>query len=170
MPSRPPSVIDTHVAKFPEPQRVALLKMRDVVAGLLPGAEQVLAWGMPAFRVDGDAVLGFEGFKNHNSLFPMSGGVISQLQRELAKYDVTKGTIHFPVDKPIPATILRKVITTRIAEINDSYPRKSGEFKHFYANGFLESKGRMKDGERRGTWSWYRKDGSLIKVTKESGR
>ena len=162
------SVIDTHLHKFPPAQAAALLKMRDAVARMLPGAEQVLAWGMPAFRIDGDAVLGFEGFKNHNSLFPMSGGVIARLQRELAGYEVTKGTTHFPLGKPIPVSILRVVVTTRIAEINDSYPRKSGEFKEFYSNGFLKAKGRMKDGQRRGTWSRYRRDGSLVEVTKES--
>lgn len=162
------TVIDTHVQKFPPAQAAALLKVRDAVVRMLPGGQQVLAWGMPTFRIDGDAVLGFEGFKNHNSLFPMSGGVIERLQRELAGYEVTKGTIHFPVDKPMPVSILRVVVTTRIAEINDSYPRTSGEFKEFYANGFLKAKGRMKDGQRRGTWSRYRKDGSLTEMRKES--
>lgn len=158
------TVIDLHVAKFPPAQAAALLAVRDAAVRQLPGAEQVLAWGMPALRVDGDAVLGFEGFRKHNSLFPMSGAVVAQLAGDLGGYEVTKGAVHFDLDRPIPASIIRLVSRTRLAEINASYPKKSGETKAFFDNGFVKFQGRMKDGEMHGAWRWYRKDGTVMRT------
>ena len=168
MASTSTDVITAHVAKLPSEQRAALLATRDIVAKALPAAEQSLAWGMPAFRIDGDAVLCFDGFKKHNSLFPMSGAVIEELSGELADFEVSKGTIHFDRDRPMPARLLRTIVAMRVKEIGLSYPRKSGEFKGFYANGQLKVRGRMKGDERRGTWTWFAKDGSVQKIVRES--
>ncbi len=155
--------------KFPPAQRAALLAVRDVAVRALPGATQVLAYGMPALRLGGpkgDGVLAFDGFTKHNSLFPMSGGVISQCSLELADFDVSKGTIHFALDQPFPAQLLKRVAAIRLAEINASYPRASGETKAFYAGGQLKYRGRMKEGFRHGAWEFFRVDGTL----KRAGR
>ena len=121
---------------------------------------------MPTFRIDGEAVVCYEGFRRHNSLFPMSGSVIAELGDALDGYEVTKGTIHFAREEPFPARLLRRLIALRVSDINDGFPKRSGEFKHFFANGVLESRGRVRDGEMHGGWEWFRKDGTL----KRSGR
>jgi uncharacterized protein YdhG (YjbR/CyaY superfamily) len=154
--------IARHLAKFPPPQRRALTATRASILTLLPGAEEVLAWGMPSYRVDGDLVLSFSGFTDHNSLFP-GAGVVEEMRRRFPRYPTTKGTLHLPRDQPPPVSVLRAVIQARIREINAGYPKASGVAKAFYDNGFLKYRGRMKDGDRHGEWVFYRRDGSPLR-------
>lgn len=158
------SQIDVELIRFPAAQRQALEEVRAVLVAALPGAEEVIAWGMPSLRIDGDLVVSYQGFRKHNSLFPSSSAVFEELAGELDRYTVTKGSIHFDLEKPLPATLTRKIIRVRLAEINASYPRKSGENKCFYPNGFLKYRGRMKNDAMHGKWEWYRKDGSLMRT------
>ncbi len=156
--------VDLELLRFPEGQRQALEAVRAVLVATLPGAEEVIAWGMPSLRIDGDLVVSYQGFKKHNSLFPSSSAVFDELVGELDRYTVTKGSIHFELEKPLPATLIRKIVRVRLAEINASYPRKSGETKCFYSNGFLKYRGRMKNDAMHGKWEWFRKDGSLMRA------
>ena len=155
--------VTARLARFPDGQRAALEAVRTGIRRALPQAQECLAWGMPAFRIDGEAVICFDGFRRHNSLFPMSGTVIDELGDALDGYVVTKGTIHFPLETPFPAPLLRRLLAIRIDDINAGFPKRSGEMKHFYANGVLQSRGRMKDGELHGAWEWFRKDGSIMR-------
>lgn len=155
------SPIDTAVAKFPPPQRAALLAMRDTLVALLPSATQEIAWGMPTFKIEGIGVASFFGFTAHNSLFPYDGEVVSFAESK--GYEVTKGGIHFDRDRPVPAPLLRQMVRMRIDSINASFPKKSGESKEFYANGQLKASGKIKDGELHGAWSWFRKDGTIMR-------
>ena len=153
----------------PPAQQRALLATYEAVAKALPGANQGIAWGMPAFRVGKDYLMCIAGFKNHNSLFP-GGGVSTRLKNELKEYTVTKGTIHFDPEKPFPAPLLKKILKARIAEINESYPKASGAMAEYYDNGFMKLEGKLKDGKRNGTWKFYKRDGSLQKtVTYKNG-
>ena len=156
-------VVTAQLAALPDTQRTALTRVRDTVRAALPQGVECLAWGMPSIRIDGVAVICYQGFRKHNSLFPMSGSVIAQLGDALSPFEVTKGTIHFPLDRAFPAPLLRRIVALRIDDINAGYPKKSGEMKHFYANGVLQSRGRMKDGELHGAWEWFRKDGTPMR-------
>ena len=156
-------VIERQIKGLPPEQRLVLLQLRDRLQELLPGAEEGIAWGMPAFKNAGVTFICFQGFSKHNSIFPMSALVAGRLKQELSAYSTSKGTIQFERDKSFPKPLLRKIIETRMEEINDSYPRKSGEYLHFYSNGFLQSKGRYKGEVMHGKWEWYRKDGSLMR-------
>lgn len=158
------SVIEKQVKGFPPEQRAVLLKMRDLLLEIMPGADETIAWGMPALEISGVTVLCFHGFKKHNSLFPMSGAVSKELADELSVYSTSKGTIQFDLHKAMPKSLLRKIVALRIQEINEGYPKKNGEYLHFHSNGALHSKGRYKGGERHGKWEWYRKDGTLLKA------
>ena len=155
--------ITAGLAEFDEPQRKALTRVRETIRAALPQGVEGLSWGMPSIRIDGVAVVCYQGFRRHNSLFPMSGSVIEQLGDALAKFEVTKGTIHFPLDTAFPAPLLRRIIALRVDDINAGYPKKSGEMKHFYGNGVLQSRGRMKGGVLHGSWEWFRKDGTLMR-------
>lgn len=156
------AAIRDHLAAFPPPQRRALETIRASLRKLLPGADEVVAWGMPSYRIDGDLVLSFSGFAEHNSLFP-GAGVVKAMRTALPNYDTTKGTIHLPRDTSPPLAALRTVVRARIDEINDAYPKSSGVTKAFYDNGFLKHRGRIKDGEMHGAWEFYRRDGSLLR-------
>lgn len=137
--------------------------VRATIRGALPQADEGLAWGMPTFRIDGDAVVCFEGFKKHNSLFPMSGSVVERLAKELAGFEVSKGTIQFAADRAFPPPLLRRIVRMRVDDLNASYPKKSGEFKEFYTDGVLKARGRMKGDAMHGAWEWFRKDGTMMR-------
>lgn len=155
--------IEALMSHFPPAQREALDRTRQTVERLLPGAVEVVAWQMPTYRVGPANVLSVYGFSRHNSVFPHSGTVFTQLADQLSDYTVTKGTIHFAVDKPFPAKLLREIVRVRLNEINASYPKPNGEFLEFYDNGRLKSKGRMRGEAMVGSWEWFRRDGSKLR-------
>ena len=87
--------IDDHLARFGPEQRRALEAVRSVIRATPPAATEVISYGIPTFKVDGVAVIGFDGFTRHNSLFPYSSQVAVTFEGELAGYVRTKGSIHF---------------------------------------------------------------------------
>jgi len=160
------TVIDDHLARFDDAQQGALLATVTTIRRALPGATEVISYGMPTFKVDGPkgiAAIGLDGFTQHNSLFPYSGLVLRQLADDLARYEGTKGSIHFDRDRPFPAPLLKRILTVRMTEINAGYPTKSGVSKEFYTNGFLKASGKIKDGEMHGAWRWFRRDGTVMR-------
>ena len=156
---------DEYLAAQPEPQRSTLRAVAASLRRILPGAQECISYGMPAFKVDGTAVAGFAGFKAHCSYFPHSGSVIPQHLAELAAFDADAGTLRFPVDKPPSTAVLRKLVVTRLQLESEHEPR-GGKVRSFYDNGFLQSKGGMRNGAMHGEWAWYRKDGSLMRTGK----
>ena len=108
--------ITAHLKKFDKPQRDALQAVRLTIAEVLPKAEEVIKYGIPTFTVNGKGIFGFDGFKNHNSLFPYSGSFNEQFKEELKGYEQTKSSIHFPIDKPFPKTLLKKLVKARLKQ------------------------------------------------------
>lgn len=152
--------VRTAFARFAPPQRTALTSTWELAIAKLTGAEQCIAWGMPTLRIDGDLVLSMDGFSAHNSVFP-GPGVIERLGDKLSGLTVTKGTIHFDRDAAMKPAVLNAIIAARIEEINASYPKSNGQFKDFYANGFLKAVGKMKADQMHGAWKWFRRDGTI---------
>ena len=155
--------ITQHLKKFDKEQRAALTLLREQVLLELPTAEEVIKYGIPTFTIEGVPVLGFDGYKAHNSIFPYSGSINALMEKELAKYEQTKGSIHFPLNKPIPLALVRKLIKVKIAYINASYPSRAGEYLEFYGNGVLKAKGKMRQEKMHGYWEWFRKDGTKLR-------
>ncbi len=155
--------VTKYLKRFDADQRAALESVRSVVVKALPAGEEVIAWSMPSIRISGVLVLGYAGFKNHNTIFPGVGAPFEGFGPEVEKYRASKGALKFDRDKPFPAALLRKIIKFRIAEINESFPKKSGEFKEFYTSGQLKAEGKMTKGELHGSWKWYRADGTLMR-------
>src|SRR5215211_4038102 len=91
--------------RLEEPKRSTLTRLRDTIMSIVPDAEQTISYGMPAFRLRGKTVAGFAAFKNHLSYLPHSGSVIPQLGKELEGYTSTSGSLHFPVDQPLPEAL-----------------------------------------------------------------
>lgn len=84
---------------------------------IIPDAEQVISYRVPAFRVRGKTVAGFAAFWDHLSYLPYSGSVLTQLADELKRYTMTKSALHFPVDRPLPRTVVKKLIEVRLGEV-----------------------------------------------------
>ena len=102
--------------RFEEPQRDALRRLRRTILEIVPEAEQVISYGLPAFRVRGQTVAGFAAFKAHLSYLPFSGSILGQLADELDGYKMTKSSLHFPVDRPLPKELVKKLIALRLAD------------------------------------------------------
>ncbi len=108
--------IDAYLDALEEPKRTTLALLRDTIMAIVPDAEQGISYGMPAFKLQGRTIAGFAAFKNHLSYLPHSGSVIPQLAKETEGYASTKGSLHFPIDKPLPKTLVRKLLTVRMEE------------------------------------------------------
>jgi uncharacterized protein YdhG (YjbR/CyaY superfamily) len=116
--SRAEDPIAAHLATLPQPQRDTLSALRTTLRELLPDAAESLSYNMPCFKVDGVAVAGFDGFKSHCSYFPHSGNVVGQITGVPEWCTVaSKGTLQFPVDRPLPKTLVRKLVQARLREI-----------------------------------------------------
>lgn len=108
--------VDRYLDALPEPKRSTLLQLRDTIARLLPEAEEGISYGMPAFILDGRVVAGFAAFTRHLSYLPHSGSVLTELSDDLAGYRFTKGSLHFPVDRPLPEGLVRKLLSVRLRQ------------------------------------------------------
>ena len=129
------ALVDKHLKQFEISQRAILQNLREMIAAELPTATETIKYGIPTFVIEGIGIIGYDGYKKHNSLFPYSGSTTSLLKAELAQYEQTKGSIHFAIDKRFPKPLLKKIIKVRIQQLNASFPKKTGEFLDFYGNG-----------------------------------
>ena len=155
--------VAAHLRKFPPVQRKILVDLREYIESRLPASTQVIKYGIPTFLIEGVPVIGFDGFKNHNSIFPYSGSFNTRLREELKNYEQTKGSIHFEVEKSIPKLLVKKILDERIKQINAMYPKKSGEYLEFYSNGLLKARGKYKKNKLHGDWKWFRKTGAIMR-------
>jgi len=115
MARRIPADVKKYYDNAPSPQRETMLEMRERILSIIPKAEEVVSYGMPAFRLDGVVVAGVLANKRHVGYYPFSGSILRLFPEELAKFTTTKSAIHVPVDKPLTKTLLTKLIKARIA-------------------------------------------------------
>ena len=112
-----PQTIDEFLAEMSTDKRATLEKLRKAIRSIVPKAEECITYGVAAFRLNGKPIAGFAAATNHCSYFPMSAKTIVTLKNDLKNYDTSKGAIRFAVDKPLPVTLIRKLIKTRMVEI-----------------------------------------------------
>jgi uncharacterized protein YdhG (YjbR/CyaY superfamily) len=110
--------VDRYLRGLEEPMRSTLQTLRETILEIVPDAEQVISYRVPAFRVGGKTVAGFAAFKDHLSYLPYSGSVIGPLADELDGYTMTKNALPFPVDRPLPKALVKKLIRARLAEVD----------------------------------------------------
>ena len=106
--------IDEYIAQFPEEVQVLLEKMRTIIHKAAPKAEEAITYGISTFKTNGNLVH-FGGYKSQIGFYPAPSG-IGAFKKELAKYEGSKGTIRFPLDKPLPVTLITQVIKFRVAK------------------------------------------------------
>jgi uncharacterized protein YdhG (YjbR/CyaY superfamily) len=112
-----PNEIDRYLAGLDEPQRSTLEALRTSILEVVPGAEQCISYGMPAFKVQGKTVAGFAAFKNHLSYLPHSGSVLATLTDDVAPYETSKGSLKFAINNPLPKRLVKKLVHTRMEEL-----------------------------------------------------
>lgn len=109
-----PSQVKDFYSQAPLPHRKTMLEMRTRILEIIPAAEEVVSYGMPAFELDGVVVAGLMSHKSHVGYYPFSGSILKLFPDELAKYKQTLSALHVPVDKPLPKGLLKKLIKARI--------------------------------------------------------
>jgi len=108
--------VDEYLAAVPEPARTTLNTIRAVIRSAVPHeTTEAITYGIPTFKYKG-SLLAFAAFKNHCSLFPMSLAVIDTFKNDLKPFLASKGTIRYPLDKPLPSALVKKLVKARIAE------------------------------------------------------
>lgn len=147
---------------FPDSQAAALRATYGTLTSLLPHATEDMSWGMPTLRCEGIIIVSLLGFREHNSLFP-GPEAIELMAADLEEYVVTKGTIHFSLDKAPPKKFLQALVRARITAINQGFPKKSGQFLELYGNGVPKAVGKYRDGAMHGAWRFYRQNGTLMR-------
>jgi uncharacterized protein YdhG (YjbR/CyaY superfamily) len=115
---RTTQTVDEYLAGIPEASRVTLETVRQRLRAALPKeSTEGLSYGLPAFNHKGKGLIAYAAFKNHCSLFPMSSAVFAELADELKPYKTSKGTLQFPIGKPLSSALIKKIVKTRLAEL-----------------------------------------------------
>jgi uncharacterized protein YdhG (YjbR/CyaY superfamily) len=116
--------IDDYLATLDEPKRSTLETLRRTILDIVPEAEEIISYSMPAFRVDGKVVAGFAAFKGHLSYFPHSGSVLSAMKKDVKPYQTAKSALRFAIDTPLPRPLVEKLLAVRIEQAFDTKFRR----------------------------------------------
>ena len=112
-----PKSVASYLRGLPRDQRAALERLRDTISAAVPDAEEGIAWSMPGFKLRGKAFVGYAAFKDHYSFFPMSTAAIDAHRDALGERVTGRGTIAFGYEEKLPVTLVKRVVKTRLAEV-----------------------------------------------------
>jgi uncharacterized protein YdhG (YjbR/CyaY superfamily) len=119
-----PKTIDAYIAVFPETTQRALKKVRSVITEVVPEAEEAISYGIPVFNMNGKYLVYFSGNKKHIGIYPVPNDL--SIEKELSKYKTSgKGALQLPLDKPVPVTLLKKILKLLIKK-NKEKPVSKG--------------------------------------------
>ena len=111
-----PKTIDDYLAAVSADQRVALEKLRKAIHAVAPKAEECISYGLAAFRLNGKPLVAMGATASHCAFYLMSNSTVKDHAEELENYDTSTGTIRYSADKPLPITLVRKLVKARMAE------------------------------------------------------
>jgi uncharacterized protein YdhG (YjbR/CyaY superfamily) len=109
--------VDEYIASQPEAAQGILKRVRSTIRKAVPGAEEVISYQIPTYKLRGGPVIYFAGWKQHYSLYPATGHVVAAFKDELAPYEVSKGTIRFPLSEPVPVKLIEGIAKVRAQEV-----------------------------------------------------
>ena len=109
--------VDDYLASLPEATQAVLRQVRAAIRSALPGADEVISYQIPAYKLGGKAVIYFAGWKKHWSLYPVTEKLQAALGGEIAGYEVSKGTLKFPLSEPVPTALVEKIAKLRAEEV-----------------------------------------------------
>lgn len=108
--------VSDYISGFPRPVQTVLKRVRAIIRKSMPGAEEVISYQIPAYKIDGHAVLYFAAWKEHYSIYPSTARLVAAFKDELADYERSKGTIRFPLSEPVPARLIERIAKFRAKE------------------------------------------------------
>lgn len=114
--------IDKYIKSFPEDVRLILQKIQEHIKKAAPQAEEIISYGMPTFDIDKTHLVHFAAFKKHIGFYPTPSPILA-FQKDLSAYKTSKGAIQFPLDKPIPYALIKKLVAFRLKEIRSQAPK-----------------------------------------------
>ncbi len=119
----PPKNVEEYLARVPEPARSALKKIRAAIRSVVPRkATETISYRIPAFKSEEGMLVWFAAFSDHCSLFP-TAAIMAKFKSQLKRFSVSKGTIHFPIDKPLPMALIKKIVRGRVAQLENKNAR-----------------------------------------------
>ena len=117
--------MDEYLQSQPQDVRGLLDRVRAAVRKALPKAEECISYQIPAYKLDGGTVIYFAGWKQHYSLYPATAGVVAAFREELARYELSKGTIRFPLSEAVPAGLIGRIARFRAKEVAERAKAKA---------------------------------------------
>jgi uncharacterized protein YdhG (YjbR/CyaY superfamily) len=111
--------VDEYIASQPDGVQSVLNRVRSTIRKAVPEAEETISYEIPAYKLQGDRVLFFAGWKQHYSLYPATARVVEAFKDDLAPYEVSKGTIRFPLSEPVPVELIGRIAKFRAKEASD---------------------------------------------------
>ena len=121
--------VDEYIASQPAALQGILGRVRNAIREALPGAEEVISYQIPAYKLRGGRVLFFAGWKQHYSLYPAGERLVAAFRDELASYEVSKGTIRFPLSQPVPVKLIGRIAKFRAKEVAEREKAKAAARK-----------------------------------------
>lgn len=108
--------VDEYIATFPEDLEAILQRVRRTIRKAVPGAEEMISYQIPAYKLRGERVIYLAGWKEHYSLYPATATLVKAFKEEIAPYKVSKGTIRFPLSEPVPLRLIERLAKFRAKE------------------------------------------------------
>lgn len=121
--------VDDYIAAHPEAARTVLERVRAAIRGVIPEAEESIAYGMPGYKLGKRPVIYFAGWKEHYALYPGNATLVAELGDELSRYIVSKGTIRFEYADPIPVKLIQRIARLRAKEVAEAAAAKKAPAK-----------------------------------------
>ena len=109
--------VDEYIVQQPDETQRLLQRVRNTIRKAVPGAEEVISYQIPAYKLHGAPVLYFAGWKHHYSLYPVNARVVAEFKEELAPYEISKGTVRFPLSDPVPVKLIERIAKFRAKEV-----------------------------------------------------
>jgi uncharacterized protein YdhG (YjbR/CyaY superfamily) len=117
--------VDEYIASQPEAVRGVLKRVRSTIRKAVPGAEEVISYQIPTYKLHGGPVLYFAGWRQHYSLYPATDHVVAAFKDDLVPYEVNKGTIRFPLSEPVPVKLIERIAKFRAKEVAEREKAKA---------------------------------------------
>jgi uncharacterized protein YdhG (YjbR/CyaY superfamily) len=123
--------VDEYIARHPEEVQTVLQRVRGTIRKAVPGAEEVISYQIPTYKLHGGYVVYFAGWKQHYSLYPATARLVAAIKDDLAPYEVSKGTIRFPLSLPVPVKLIERIAKFLAKEAAERATAKlAGKKKH----------------------------------------
>jgi uncharacterized protein YdhG (YjbR/CyaY superfamily) len=113
----PAKNVDDFIKLYPNSVQAKLKQMRQIIRSAAPKAEEAISYRMPTFKINGRAFVCFAGFRSHIGFYPMSGSFLKSFSKDLKDYVTTKGGVQFPLDKPLPVNLIKRMVKTRLNQV-----------------------------------------------------